>query len=285
MSCAVQGICQRGFHQHSIKIQAALSSILPALGHWAAKEAGVQFESLLATTFPETRVSHRVLFLRVAQAAVNLDCVQDGWHCRLPVGWQGLIALTHMPQISGGRLQVLPVCEAPLVKLQAFIDLSDALCNQRTSQAPWATLPVDCDIVQSEKALERWHLEQVMAGGAAYQAFASVLRHNESYGLVRFLLEQGSHSEKLTDLAQRYGVSVSHFRRLCRQALGSAAKPALRGWRTARALLNMSLQDCSLTDVALEFGFASSSHFSKEIRELVGFSPSSLTDITHLPGK
>ena len=107
----------------------------------------------------------------------------------------------------------------------------------------------------------------------------------DSYGLVRFLLEQGTRSEKLNTLAQRYGVSVSHFRRLCRQALGSAAKPALRGWRTAQALLNMSLQDGSLTDVALEFGFASSSHFSKEIRELVGFAPSSLADITYLPGK
>ena len=102
---------------------------------------------------------------------------------------------------------------------------------------------------------------------------------------MRFLLEQGTRSEKLTTLAQRYGVSVSHFRRLCHQALGSAAKPALRGWRTAQALLNMSLGDGSLTDVALEFGFASSSHFSKEIRELVGFTPSSLADITYLPGK
>ncbi|MDT4871476.1 Invasion protein InvF [compost metagenome] len=102
---------------------------------------------------------------------------------------------------------------------------------------------------------------------------------------MRFLLEQGTHSEKLTTLAQRYGVSVSHFRRLCRQALGTATKPALRGRRAARALLNMSLQDGSLTDIALELGFASSSHFSKEIRDLVGFTPSSLADITYLPGK
>ena len=41
----------------------------------------------------------------------------------------------------------------------------------------------------------------------------------------------------------------------------------------------------SLTDVALEFGYASSSHFSKEIRELVGIAPSSLIDITGLSGE
>ena len=51
----------------------------------------------------------------------------------------------------------------------------------------------------------------------------------------RGVLEQlGRRDASITELAQRYGVSVSHFRRLCRQALGSAAKPALRGWRTGR---------------------------------------------------
>lgn len=43
------------------------------------------------------------------------------------------------------------------------------------------------------------------------------------------LLEQSYGGEKLQDLAGRYGVSVSHFRRLCRQALGGAAKSELRG--------------------------------------------------------
>jgi AraC-like DNA-binding protein len=184
-----------------------------------------------------------------------------------------------------GSVQMRPIPEAALVKLQVFIDLGEARAEQHSSQVPWAVLPMAYSTVQSQRAIERWYIGQTMAGSPAYQAFAGVLRNCESYGLVRFLLEQGTHSEKLTALAQRYGVSVSHFRRLCRQALGTAAKPALRGWRTAQALLNMSLRDCSLTDVALEFGFASSSHFSKEIRELVGFTPSSLADITYLPGK
>jgi AraC-like DNA-binding protein len=38
----------------------------------------------------------------------------------------------------------------------------------------------------------------------------------------------------------------------------------------------------SLTDVALGLGFASSSHFSTEIKEMVGTAPSSLVDITRL---
>ncbi|MGH8385612.1 MAG: helix-turn-helix domain-containing protein [Pseudomonas sp.] len=241
-------------------------------------------ESLRATGFPDTRLSEGVLHLRVAPSAVCLAPAQGASKCCLPAGWEGLIALRGGVEVNG-CVQTLPIAQAPLVKLQVFVDLANASADQRCGQAPWAVLPVAYTQVQTEQALERWYLQQAMAGGEAYQAFASMLRHTESYGLVRFLLEQGTHSEKLTTLAQRYGVSVSHFRRLCRQALGTAAKPALRGWRTAQALLNMSLQEGSLTDVALEFGFASSSHFSKEIRELVGFPPSSLADITYLPGK
>lgn len=244
----------------------------------------MHIESIRAAGFPDARFCERVLHLRVHESPVYLVSTQCATACDLPVGWEGLIAMNGTFEVNG-NVQAWPVAEAPLVKLQVFIDLGDALVDQRSSQAFPAALPVASPVIQSQRTLERWYIEQAMAGGPAYQAFASVLRHCESYGLVRFLVEQGTHSEKLTTLAQRYGVSVSHFRRLCRQALGTAAKPALRGWRTAQALLNMSLRESSLTDVALEFGFASSSHFSKEIRELVGFSPSSLADITYLPGK
>ena len=242
----------------------------------------MQTVSFRATTLPDARFGERLLHLRVTESTVLSDSARC---CPFPAGWEGLIAVSDTLKMSGGSVQVLPLCETLLVKLQVFIDLGDALTGPRSGLATWAMLPVACDIVRSHTALERWYIAQAMGGCPDYQAFADVLRHRESYGLVRFLLEQGTRSEKLTDLARRYGVSVSHFRRLCRQALGSATKPALRSWRTARALLNMSLQDGSLTDVALEFGFASSSHFSKEIRELVGFTPSSLADITYLPGK
>ncbi len=39
----------------------------------------------------------------------------------------------------------------------------------------------------------------------------------------------------------------------------------------------------SLTDVALEYGYASSSHFSKEVRELLGVAPSRLLDLVEQP--
>lgn len=243
---------------------------------------GVHTEPLCITNLAPHRCGERVMHLRISESGL---CLGTASHCRLPGGWEGLVAASETLQMHGGRVQVLPLAPALLVKLQVFLDLSDVLIDPRPGPGSWAMLPVSLDTVRSGRALEQWYIAQALGGSPAFQAFAQVLRHSESYGLVRFLLEQGTRSEKLTELAQRYGVSVSHFRRLCRQALGSAAKPALRGWRTGRALLNMSLQDNSLTDVALDLGFASSSHFSREIRELVGVSPSSLCDITYLPGK
>lgn len=244
----------------------------------------MHLESLRATPLPGAPIGERVLYVRVGACPVHLVSLQCASTLCLVSGWEGLIATSGSFAVHGSW-QPLLITEALLVKLQVFIDMSNELIDQPSIQAPWVALPVNYPVVQCERVLERWYIEQAMAGEPSYQAFASMLRHRESYGLVRFLLEQGTHSEKLSALAQRYGVSTSHFRRLCRQALGTAAKPALRGWRTARALLDMSLQERSLTDVALEFGFASSSHFSKEIRELVGFTPSSLADITYLPGK
>ncbi|KPG98651.1 transcriptional regulator [Pseudomonas sp. RIT-PI-q] len=246
----------------------------------------MQINRLWATPVPDIRRDEQVLFAQVAEQALCLTFASGALCCCLPAGWQGLLAVRGEFEMTGGAgAQILPMPEASLVKLQVFIDLGGALIGQGPRPTSWAALAVSYETLDSDKKRERWYIEQAMRGGVSYRAFANVLRHNENYWLVRFLLEQGASSEKLTWLAQRYGVSVSHFRRLCRQALGGATKPALRDWRTAQALLSMSLEDRSLTDVALAFGYASSSHFSKEIREQVGFAPSRLADITHLSGK
>ncbi|MGL6148964.1 MAG: helix-turn-helix domain-containing protein, partial [Plesiomonas sp.] len=77
----------------------------------------------------------------------------------------------------------------------------------------------------------------------------------------------------------------SHFRRLCRHALGSAAKAELRDWRMARSLLDVVEGQENLTQVAIKHGYASSSHFSNEIRELLGVSPRGLSNIIQLASK
>lgn len=200
----------------------------------------------------------------------------------LAPGWQGLLVLRPGLQVFSGSAWVLPLSQMSLFKLQFFIDQGGVPGMRAAPSEPWAVLSEGRSQGRAAAGLESWYLNLALQGDVAYRAFACHLRSSESYQLLGFLLEQGSGGEKLQDLAGRYGVSVSHFRRLCRQALGGAAKSELRGWRTARALLGMAEGAASLTDVALEFGYASSSHFSKEIRELVGVAPSSLIDITRL---
>ena len=105
---------------------------------------------------------------------------------------------------------------------------------------------------------------------------ASFLRRTEWYWLIRFLLNESVNNGKLHELGARYGLSYSHFRRLCRNALGNSAKSELRGWRIARALLDVVEEGQSLTQVAMRYGYASSSHLSNDIRDAFGVSPRGL---------
>lgn len=239
----------------------------------------VQSDQLSATRCPGFLCGEQVVQVRAGEAGVCLAHDEANVSWCLPAGWQGLLVARGMLRVIGGDLLSERPVEASLVKLQVFIDQGMSFERARSAAAPWAALPLAAGVSASRTLLESWYIDCALRADPAYQRFAEVLRQNQDYWLVRFLLEQGTTSEKLIGLAKRYGVSVSHFRRLCHQALGCAAKPELRDWRTAKALLSMIGGECSLTDVALEFGYASSSHFSKEVRELLGVAPSRLCDI------
>ncbi|KVD78006.1 AraC family transcriptional regulator [Burkholderia sp. ABCPW 14] len=120
---------------------------------------------------------------------------------------------------------------------------------------------------------ERWLIERVMGGGSLDARFFDFLRSQETYGLVRFLLGERLSNKTIPELSERYGVSESHFRRLCKQALGKSLKRELRQWRAATALLDVVEGQQSMTQLAMSHGFASPSHFSQEIKNLFGLSP------------
>ncbi|MBD1552379.1 helix-turn-helix domain-containing protein [Pseudomonas sp. C2L12B] len=187
--------------------------------------------------------------------------------------------------VAQGDAWVQPLANAGLAKLQFFIDQGLPLPCHPEGNQPSFGLWGEHVPEQGGDGLTRWYLAKAVEGGGDYAAFAQALRNTESYRLVAFLSDSRNAQEKLNVLARRYGVSVSHFRRLCRTAIGGTVKTELREWRTARALLTLAQGATSLTEVALELGYASSSHFSKEIRELVGVVPSRLSDITRLSSK
>ena len=201
----------------------------------------------------------------------------------LPPGWRGVVWIGEGIVMRGRPVRMTSLAHGALVKLQFFLDQAGASERMVASGAAVAVLPDRSPLAGSPESLGQWYLGHALRADADYLQFAHALRSCESYSLLAFLNDSVASSDTLQVLAERYGVSVSHFRRLGRCALGGTVKTGLRQWRTARALLAMTDGRRPLTDVAMQLGYASSSHFSKEIKELVGVVPSRLIDITRLP--
>jgi AraC-like DNA-binding protein len=138
-----------------------------------------------------------------------------------------------------------------------------------------------------------WLIGQLArAGGAETPTdiappLAALLRHlarSESYGLMRFLLEQGG-DHSVAALAERYGLSSAQFHRRCRQVLGRPLKRELRIQRAARTLLAYPGRSRSFTYLAADHGYASLSHFCTDIKSLIGCSPLSVYRAVKTPAE
>ncbi|GAB1846715.1 hypothetical protein MyNCGM683_15480 [Achromobacter xylosoxidans] len=128
------------------------------------------------------------------------------------------------------------------------------------------------DIAQDVSRIEHWLALEVMRGNHD-NALLNYLRRQEAYRLTGYLLNTPSECAHLNELCVRYGLSYSHFRRLCHRALGSSVKPRLREWRAARAVLDLVIGELPVLEVALDNGYASASHISSDIKQLFGITP------------
>jgi AraC family transcriptional regulator len=80
----------------------------------------------------------------------------------------------------------------------------------------------------------------------------------------------------LAELAGVAGFSLSHFKPLFRQAVGMPAHRFVLERRVERARARLLEGAGSLTDIALETGFAHPSHMARCMRRLLGMSPSQI---------
>lgn len=165
-----------------------------------------------------------------------------------------------------------PVSAGPLVKLLAYVDAGRGISvmpelPQLITSA--TSLPAPGKDVQ---ALHEFVVRGLVESSPALTDFIQLARATESYRLIRFLLSADA-SVTIEDLGQAYGLSPSHFRRKCHAALGRALKSELRLLRAARSLLDTSRRPRSFTRMAEDHGFASSAHFSADIKNLIGLSP------------
>jgi AraC family transcriptional regulator len=82
----------------------------------------------------------------------------------------------------------------------------------------------------------------------------------------------------LQDVASVAGLSVSHFKGLFRQSVGVPVHQYLVRRRVERATSLLKDSDLSISQIALEAGFAHQSHLAHHVRRLLGVSPKALRE-------
>ncbi|MEG3135816.1 helix-turn-helix domain-containing protein [Rouxiella sp. T17] len=192
--------------------------------------------------------------------------------------WRGLIALDVMAlKINKGTLRFFEIDIMKMAKLQVFLD--HAISNTdtiETDELCWASFP---DTVQdlNPDEMEYWLLNQAMRPAEDSKQLVQFLRETECYNLVHFLLSATDDNDQcLQNLCVRYGLSAAHFRRLSRHALGHTTKVTLREWRMTKAVLAFINDPHNMTDVAFAHGYSSLSHFSNDVKKMLGMTPRAL---------
>lgn len=83
----------------------------------------------------------------------------------------------------------------------------------------------------------------------------------------------------LSDLAQAIGLSEYHFAHLFTASMGIAPHQYVMQQRLKKAHTDILINNQTLTDIALNYGFSSSSHFSYRFKKFFGYTPSSLRSL------
>ncbi|WP_230492700.1 helix-turn-helix domain-containing protein [Martelella alba] len=244
------------------------------------KENTIAPVKLLANTFQEGVNAPQCWLLKTGEQECRLQFQSGNTASYLDLvrHWHGILLLNKVQvEVVSGSVaqQALPLFA--LVKLQVFIDESKQVQLKYEQQRVWECIALDkYPHIVNFNDVERWLLTQCHSRTSEMALLANFLRRTEWYWLIRYLLNESVNHAKLNELGARYGLSYSHFRRLCRNALGNSAKNEMRGWRIARALLDVVEEDQTLTQVAMRYGYASSSHLSNDIRDAFGVSPRGL---------
>lgn len=165
-------------------------------------------------------------------------------------------------------------------KLLAFIDqVGPAAQASSEVLGGFVALDLAPEHAINRRTLEYWFIRQVIDGSPSFEGLKTFLRHLENYWLVKYLVSEASQQKNVSDLGDEYGLSYSHFRRVCKAALGNSVKSELKVWRAARSLLDVVGGRETMTEIAIKHGYASSSHFSTEIKNLFGLSPRAIMEL------
>jgi len=200
---------------------------------------------------------------------------------RLSPGEYGIVALALLKlEAIHGSVKYTELDFSSLCKLLAFVDAARQhnIVTARIRNWVYHTLSSEEIRHYDAEKVDVLFLNYFLENQDKNNDIVSFFRSSENYWLIRFLLEESKNNILLKDISIKYGLSPSHFRRLTRQALGKNTKCELKNWRVIRALLASigTEKKPRLTDIAIEHGYASLSHFSGEVKSLFGVSPKDL---------
>lgn len=89
-----------------------------------------------------------------------------------------------------------------------------------------------------------------------------------------YIQENINHDLDIADLAKRFHLSDSHFRKLFRQVHGRSPRSMHRRARMHKACELLNYTDMNVSEIADFLGFKSIHNFSRAFKEVTGFSPS-----------
>lgn len=223
------------------------------------------------------------VIVNAGQGSIDLNV--GGRAVCLSAGDRLLLAGLPLPRDSG--LGIIALAGGGMARALAHFDHASNVL--RPTAEPQPVCWVVPAALEDPDVASAWLIDQLARGAGQpddTQA-AHLLRHlarSESYGLMRFLLDEGGENT-VAALAQRYGLSSAQFHRRCRQVLGRPLKRELRIQRAARALLAYPGRARSFTYLAADHGYASLSHFCTDVKSLIGCSPLSVYRAVSTPNE
>jgi AraC family transcriptional regulator len=116
-------------------------------------------------------------------------------------------------------------------------------------------------------------LRQYSAPKPRLAIYEGGLSQRQLLQVLEYINEHLDRDIKLVDLAQLLGMSQFHFSHLFKQSLGIAPYQYLLQQRIERAKQLLKQTERSIMEIALECGFNSHSHLSKQFRQLTGMTP------------
>ena len=117
------------------------------------------------------------------------------------------------------------------------------------------------------------HLLRQYAAKPHLPTYEGGLPERQLLQVLEYINEHLNQDIKLADLAALLGMSQFHFSHVFKQSIGTSPYQYLLQQRIERAKQLLKQTDRSIVDIALECGFNSHSHLSKQFRQLTGMTP------------